>query len=1168
MARKNNIPIIPAVILILLAFSIVAESVENRRTLVLENFDQLNRKMTDSGSVWYGYGNIRLRLDSTHISSDSVIWFRETNIIHFYGNVEACDSVQNIQAEQLSYYHRDSVLVARENVVLIQNRDSVKAVSDYAEYDRARDIISLDDSPRLYLNYPDSANMIEILGDYITFYVTDKSVEAENNVVITHQDTRATCGCAEFSQTKNLLILRTDPHVVRDSSDITGQLMEISFADGGVRQIDVFGEAKALFVEDADSVAGEYSGNSMLSGDDITFYFKDDEVRKIAATGAAQSEYYPSPEDTTGAGKNFVSGDTILIYVDNRRITKAEIKGGAEGVYITEGEASDSTSADSLIPSGDKIPDTIFSDSDTLTLSDSTIEVISDTSMVDDTLAVAHAPEDSIHYQGGFLEFFAADRIIRITGDASVQQGQVSLQADHVDYDIPKRVVLAKTNIDTADTNAPSNTLVLRDGSEEIFGSKLIFNVDTKRGKIEDATTQYENAYYRGQDMFKEEEKVFFVEDGKLSSCDLAEPHFHFRSPRMKLIHNDRVIARPVTLYIHTLPVMTIPYYIFPLKRGRHSGILPIKLGNFEQGSRFIGNLGYYWAASEYWDIQSSFDFHENIGVTFNNMFRYNKRYTFDGNIRASYSRDRREFAFGESKRDRWRMVGSHSQTLPYEISFRASGEFVSDKNYSSDYLTDAEERRNRNIISKANFNKRFGRSSLSLSFSHTNNLDDDSRSSSIPTGSFTMPSFHPFGSGREVDGETEKKWYNHLYMGYRNNFGILSSQGKITNTVVIDDTTQVDYESRTWRDYGYLDHSMSLTASQKVLGYFSLGPSVSLQETWYYIMKSDQAHAAGIPADRPYRRGSISAGVSSNTNLYGTLPVNQLGLVALRHVITPSLSFGWSPAITKNDAVRSFTGRGGGGGKQKRISFNVQNLFQAKIKSGETEKKLDLLSVGSGLSYNFEAQDKKYSDIRTTLSSTLLRNVNIRGNLTHSLYDKNDELRWRSPNLKSFSISASFQARGSVADNYVRQGLGSGIDGDTLGLSSNSGLDVDVVTGTDMGKTSGGTEWNTNLSYHYNESRYFGTTTSRTHWVRFTFNMGLTKNWKLKYSQKYDFVRHESIDKIVDLYRKLHCWEAHFYWIPNGSRQGYYFRINVIAIPDIKVEKSESGLRGALFNR
>ncbi len=1167
MARERKISLTTAIVLIFLMLSSLVGAAEEKRSLVLENFDQLNRKMTDSGSVWYGYGNIRLRMGATYISSDSMIWLRDKNVIHFFGRVDAFDSAQHIWAEQLSYYNQDSVFMARKNVTMIQYLDSIKTESQSAEYNRKAGVVYLEGEPHLYLNYPDSARMVAIVADHLTFYTEGRNAEAEGNVVITQQNTRATCGCAEFSQSENMLTLKDEPHAVQDSSDITGTLMKIQFAGGTVNEIDVYEDAQADFVEAADSTTGEYSGNSKLSGDNIKFYFKDDQIRKIAAMGAARSEYYPSMEDTTGAGKNLVSGDSIFIYVRDRRINKVEIKGGAEGEYITQKDEAKSISKEPppAAPADTVLTDSIKTELTETAPEDSSLIALTDSSLTADSLAPAGPAEDTIHYRGDYLEFFASNRMIRITGNAAVRQGQVSLTADKVDYDVPGRVVLAQARVDTVDTNVNITPLALKDGSEEIFGSKLVFNVDTKKGKIEGATTQFESSYYRGHDLFKENEKVFYVENGLLTSCDLEEPHFHFSSKRMKLIQNDRVIARPVTLYIETIPILTIPYYIFPLKRGRHSGILPIKLGNFEKGNRFIGNLGYYWAASDYWDIQSSLDFQENTGITINNIFRYNKRYDFAGNLYASYSRDRKEYAYSEYRRDRWRIYGNHAQTLPYEIDFKASGEFVSDKNYNTDFLTDPEERRNRNIISKANFNKRFGGSSLSLSFSHTNNLDANTRNSSVPTGSFTMPSFHPFGSGTEVDGKTVQKWYQNFYVGYRNNFGFLDSQGRKTTADTLADSTIIVYDSRTWKDYGYVDHSMSVTAAQRILKYVSVSPSVSLGETWYYILKSDQAEAAGIPADQPYRRGSISAGVSSNTNLYGTFPVNLMGLMALRHVMSPSVSFGWSPAITKNNLVRNYTGRGGGGGAQKRVSFGLQNLFQAKVKKGETEKKIDLLQVSSSLSYNFEATERKFSNLSTSLSSTLLNNINVRGNLSHDLYDRDNNLHFFSPSLNSFSVSGSFQARGSVADDYVREALNPDNVFDTLSMLTQGAGPSDLGTGGAGGE---GTNWNLNLSYYYSELKSFGVTTSRTHWVQYTFNMNLTKSWSMKYSQKYDFIRHQSIDKIVDLYRKMHCWEAHFYWIPTGSRQGYYFKINVISIPDIKFEKSESGLRGALFNR
>jgi len=1151
MAGWRNISLV-CICLLFLARAAFAQ--EKARSLILDNFDTLNRRLTDSGSVWYGYGNIRLRLDSTVIVADSMIWYRDYNIIHFFGDVEASDSVQQIWTRQLSYYHRDSSLVARGEVVAIQKHDSVKTESELARYDRATNIVYLEGSPRLFLNYPDTANMIQVDADYLTFFQEAGQAEAVDNVVITYQNTRATSGCAEYYRHDDLLILRDEPHAVRDSSDITGTQMQIRFADRGMDQIDVFGDAKASFVEESDSTGGEFSGRTKLSGEDIVFYFSDDQVRRINASGAAESEYFPAEDDTTGAGKNFVSGDSIFIYVDNRRISKVEIKGGAEGVYITQPD-TDSTAVDTLATTAaaedtSSVEKAEAAESPT---ADTLQAVFPDSAAIADTMAAAVPAEDSIHYKGRFLEYFAKDRIIRVSGDAKVRQGQVSLDAEKIDYDVPKRVVLASAKVDSVDTTKSVTPLILKDGNEEIIGSKLVFNVDTKQGLIEDATTSYEQAYYRGQDLFKEEDKVFYVENGSLTSCDLEEPHFHFSSKEMKIIHNDRVIAKPVVFYVETLPVMIIPYYVFPLKRGRHSGILPLRFGNFEKGNRYLGNVGYYWAASEYWDLQGSMDFYENIGITFNSTLRYNKRYGFTGNVYGSYARNRQEMISGISKSDTWRLSGNHSQKLPYDVDFRAEWLFT-EKSYTENYIIDQQQRLERSIVSKANFAKRFGRASMSLSFSHTKNIDTDQRYSSLPRGALTLPSFHPFGSGRIVDGVEKKSWYNQFYVGYNNTFEYYGSHTRVNDTTTIG------------KEYAYVDHRMSISSPQKLFTYITFNPNASIQETWYYIMDTQYARDQGISVDHAYRRGTISAGVSSETNLYGTFPIDIFGLQALRHVMTPRVSFSWSPTVTTNAAAKAYTGKGGGGGRSMSMGFGLTHLIQAKVKSGDTDKKLDLLRVSSNTSYNFVATGQKFGILSTAITSSLARNLSVQGGLSHTFYDENDNLHFWSPSLRSFSISSSFQAKGSLADDYIRQGLQSQSTLDSLQNENTTGLGVDVNRDTNYGAGSG--SWNVNLSHYYSESKDYGSITSRIHWIRGTFNVDLTKNWKIKYSQTYDVVRHQSIDKIVDLYRRLHCWEGHFYWIPTGSRQGYYFKINVISLPDIKIEKSESGLRGALFNR
>lgn len=1141
-----------AIIIGLVVLFVVAgdTAAQTGRSLVIENFDSVNVQRTDSTEVWYCYGHTRFRVDSTFIAADTTIWYRHLDLLELFGRATVDDSVQHLSASRLHYDNRDSLLLAEDNVVFVHDRDSLRTESQSARFDRRHDEITLTRQPILFLNYPDEANLVTITGDTLIFLTDTKVGIAKHRVTIDQKETHATCDSAEFLLAENNLALSGSPRAVQGESDIQGNAMDIRFAHGRVERIDVVDSATALFVERGGSEDSLLSGKSKLSGEEITFYFNEGEVRKIAALGAASSDYYPPPDDTTGAGKNFVSGDSIFIYVQNQKTTKIEVNGGAEGVYITKAEGPDTTATDTLAVDSAAVG---LPGADSLAQTEPQWDRFSgpagrDTaSAPGDSLGLLNWPyQDSIHYRGANLEFFAAERVIRMTGKSIVRQKTVTLDADRIDYDIPKRVVLAKARVDTIGDSTHAYPLSLKDGSEEIYGSQLVYNVDTKEGLIQNATTEYEQAYYTGKDLFKEEDKVFYVENGTLTSCDLPEPHFHFSSRKMKLMHDDKAIARPVTLYIETVPVITVPYYVFPLKRGRHSGILPLRLGNFERGNRYIGNIGYYWAASEYWDLQGSLDVYENIGTTFNGVFRYNRRYAYSGQVQGSYAREHREVAVGESRKKQWALSGSHRQTLPYAIGFSAYANFAS-STYYTDYSTNPDERLNRSLTSKANFNKQFGKASLSLSFNNTNNLDTDSRTSQLPSGSLTIPSFQPFGSGKEVDGKTVKKWYNEFYLGYNNSFAFQIIKSKPNDSTF------------NRKEYGYLNHNLSLSASQKAAKYLNLSFRMGFTESWYRILPTNMADAAGVPADY-YRRGSVSGGLGSSTNLYGTFPVGLFGLQSLRHVMTPTIGFSWVPAITKNDAVKSYTGIGSGGARQMAMTFDLTHLFQAKVKSGDQESKLDLLRVSSGVSYNFVATGRKLSDLTTSFSTSLAK-VNLSGSVEHYLYDDNDKVRLLKPRLVSFSIASSFQLRGSVSDDYVRQGLGTTLPEDTSLIPT--------LPGEGMPETpaSTATSWNCSVSHRYSETGHLSGTVYRTHWVQLTFNMDLTPNWKIKYNQNYDIVGHETTEKVIDLYRRMHCWEAHFYWIPEGSRKGYYFKINVIAVPDIKVEKSESGLRGALTN-
>jgi lipopolysaccharide assembly outer membrane protein LptD (OstA) len=102
---------------------------------------------------------------------------------------------------------------------------------------------------------------------------------------------------------------------------------------------------------------------------------------------------------------------------------------------------------------------------------------------------------------------------------------------------------------------------------------------------------------------------------------------------------------------------------------------------------------------------------------------------------------------------------------------------------------------------------------------------------------------------------------------------------------------------------------------------------------------------------------------------------------------------------------------------------------------------------------------------------------------------------------------------------------------------------------------------WRLSLAHRYAESRgSWGLRKSS--WFSSSVSLQLTDRWRLDYSGRYDLVTRKFVSQRIEFYRDLHCWEARLVWEPSGYREGFYFRINIKAIPEIKLERAK-GITG-----
>jgi len=1111
----------------------------------------------DGRHHFHWIGDVSFKTETGYIYCDSAVVVRGEDV-NLMGNVLIDDLKYRLLADSVNYDLRTSVSIARgENVELWSYADSVLATGRHAYFDAAQEHFYMEERPLLYLNYPDSARMVEILADFIEYDKASGRTEAWGDVKITSEEVNSSSGCAVALTEENVLDLFEDPVMTRGHSTVSGELISVYYDGDELDLIDVVDSARADFREPVDSL-GLFFDESILSGQRIKMNFTAGEMDDVVCYGQAYSWYYPSSKGAADRHQNTVSGDTIRFRIGGETLQEVDVTPGAIGSFV-----SGRVQADSL------------SEGDSLIWTD----------------------VDTIDYHAQRIQYRLSDSTMLLTEAAHVESGEMKLDAYRVEFDTRNRIIRAysaelRCDCDTTiDSMSYSHRLqpnaipvTLNDGTDIMCGDYLEYGVETEKGRIVQSKSQLELGDYYGRKAYREQKAVFYIRDGRFTTCNVCEPGYHFYSKNMKLVEGEKLIARPVVFYLGRLPLLIIPYYVFPLKKGRHSGFTKFTIGNFERGDRFVRDVGYYWAASDYWDLLGTFDYHEKRrSFTFNSRVNFKKLYVFDGYISGNLTRSTgySNSTATESKSRRWALRAAYNHTVTPTFELKGSGSFQSDESYYTDYSQNLEERLNRNVKSQLSFSKKFSRStSLTGRFTHTDNLDLDRRTDELPSMALSLPPLYPFGTGsKNSDGQLVQRWYHGFNLRYSPRFqnhserangsvvylpdlpsqgGSMSGSFPSTGALFVPDTL----EGRSYKQYSKISHNPGINLpSIKPFEYINIVPRFSYRESWLKIWETDRSRKLGIDASQIYRTFSYSGGASANTTLYGIVRPSILGLKGLSHVVTPSMGYSWSPRIDYYPVVRSYAG-GESSARGSILSFSLRQVFEAKIGQEDSERKIQLLSLNTGFSHNFENKTRPYSDMTTSYQTKLLQNLSFSGTMVHSFYKPGtDSLNFFSPFLKNFSFNAGFNLAGSrfILDD-PRGSLESPDDRsseNTQPCRCNQRLPE---------KEGGG--WSLSGTYSYSETRNQHIIKKTRNFLNLTFRFYLTPLTAVTYSQAYDLLTRRTSSKSVNIVRTIGCWSGSLYWVPSGSNRGFGFKLFVTALPEIKIDNSHDSYMQRLQNR
>ncbi len=823
-----------------------------------------------------------------------------------------------------------------------------------------------------------------------------------------------------------------------------------------------------------------------------------------------------------------------------------------------------------------------------------------------------------LKYEASIVDTRVQDKKIYLIGNADVKYKTMHLTAEKITLDWDSNLITAEGVPDTVykPSENPGDSVMkivwkglpmLSDAGDEMRGFQMVYNYKTEKGRVIQGRTEFEGGYYLGERMKKVSKEIINISNGYFTSCDKEEdPHYHFRSRRIKVIIGDKVIAKPVIMYLGHIPVAALPFAVFPNKKGRVSGMIIPTYGQSATEGRFIRGLGYYWAASDYWDTAVKVDYFDRVGWVLRGDLKYNVRYLLNGTISGSFTR--KNFVSGTKQR-RWDLIVRHNHTIDPTMSFAVSGQFISDKDFYKDFSSNIDTRLNRRIRSDATFSKNWTekRMSLSANLSQERDMETGQISQTLPQIRFLMSQRAIFGksknssSSRSLSSSRRSKqeptWYESIYFSYNSSLQNSTTRGgKYT-----DGRSMPEQTTR------YINHyaSLSMNTPKKVFGWLTMGQSFQYQEKWYdrYLKNKFDPETSKVEKDTVQGFAALrtfSYSLNSSTKIYGMFAPKIGKVQAIRHVLSPSISFSFQPDFSdpKWGYMDTFIDKNGKeykenrfldyspSGGQKNISFSLGNLFQMKTADGDKEKKMDLFTLNFSSAYNFEAESFKFSPLSTSFQASPIRNFNVSMSASHDFYawdhenDKRvnrlllmDKDAWSDRKifrLTNFRIGAQLSLQGkrkseaaakkpeTEGQTFVDEATGDQVSEqeylDRLYEPGGNRFEVnDRFSGLDI-------PWRMSLSFNFSLSKYNPENPIKNYYMDISgVEVQLTKNWKINYSSHLDLEKKQIVNHSITIYRDMHCWEARLVWRPSGiGGNSYYLKINVKApqLRDLKYEK------------
>jgi hypothetical protein len=845
---------------------------------------------------------------------------------------------------------------------------------------------------------------------------------------------------------------------------------------------------------------------------------------------------------------------------------------------------------------------------DTLVVAPDTLKTPSDSTVVqprgDIETTINYSARDSIRAS-------VDGKLIWLYGEAKIVYGEIELEADEIVIDYANSTLTAHGSRDSLGQRV--GYPIFKNGQELYETKDIVYNFKTKRARISEVVTTMGDAFLHGDVVYKNEKGELLSLSNSYTTCNLEHPHYEIKATKTKAIPDDKIVAGPFYMQFNEIPLpIGFLFGMFPSPKKSASGIIVPSYGEEKRRGFNLRDGGYFFDISEYMKLSLTGDIYSKGGHALYVRSNYMKRYKYNGSFNFSYSKnpDQDEKIETQNFVKDYRITWSHSPQSKgsgrFSASVNAATATYNQNNYMS-YGTQGEIYNNSNfnnttakLSSNVSYSKRFTGSpfSLGLNLNHNQDLQTKIVDLLLPNISFNMTNIYPFQS---KTGKTSP--LDNFSVAYTMNAmnRVTNNLGRLSPTAEKDSIADFSFSNfDTFFKNGKkgMRHSIPASMSLKLLRYLTLSPSMNYEEKWYAEQLTWGYNEDSLLVKTDTTRGfnriaNYSFSVGLTTRFYGMyfFKNSNKNVKAIRHVINPTISFGYTPDFTKNpdyfqalvdpkdkqqrvfyqDRYLGFVYGGSTPGRSGSIGFGLGNNLEMKVQKPQdsvARKVMLLNNLSISSSYNLIADSFKLAPISMSANTNILDNLlNINLAATLDPYTilvdgengdgrerRIDELAWKSGSIgritsATLAMSTNLNPKARSKETSSREKIAKSDlpeqEKEFLLQNPDAYVDFEIP-------------WSMNINYTFGYSHPLNSAQSVTSTINMSGDVSISAAWKVTFSTGFHFEEGEFTQTNIGIARDLHCWTMRLNWTPFGRFQQYNFTINVKSsiLQDLKLER------------